>query len=349
MRRMNFRAVLAVSAAFCAVLAQAQYQDYSRMGKTPAELRFIEDPMEVELKEPSWLWHSPKKDTPAEQLAYAAALEREGKPEKAAEAYDDLVHEWHATPEALTAQLALARIWSSLGEAQKAYDADIYLLAHFNGRFVLEPVLKDAVAQADLLTAREQGRTFSTTSRKALRENYERIIHFAPRWPRVPELLLRIALLYAQQGEYASAITVCDRILVDWPNCAKTDEAVRAYCQACRNQANTWANDVGRLRHLEGLIAGARTFRPGHPDVALFDTWRREIYEMRRAKSYAQAVFYDNPAAYSAEAAQLAYQAFLREFPDAPQAPAVRTRLAELSLARNTPAAEPGTAPKESK
>ena len=46
---------------------------------------------------------------------------------------------------------------------------------------------------------------------------------------------------------------------------------------------------------------------------------------------------------------ELAYQAFLREFPDAPQAPAVRARLAELSLARNTPAAEPGTAPKESK
>ncbi len=336
-------------AAFCAVAAQAQYQDYSRMGKTPAELRFIEDPMDVELKEPSWLWHNPKKGTPAEQLAYAAALEREGRPEKAAEAYDDLVHAWHATPEALTAQLALARIWSGLGEAQKAYDADIYLLAHFNGRFVLEPVLKDAVAQADLLTARNQGRTFRMASGKALRENYERIIHFAPRWPRVPELLLRIALLYAQDGEYASAITVCDRILVDWPDCPKTDETVRTYCQACRNQAEAWRNDVGRLRHLERLIAGARTFRPGHPDVGLFDAWQREIYEMRRAKSYDLALFYDNPAAYSAEAALLAYQGFLREFPDAPQAADVRARVAALSLARAAQADTPGNEPKESK
>lgn len=335
------KAFFAVMTVCCAAMAWAQYQDYSRMGKTPAELRFIEDPMEVELKEPSWLWHNPKKSTPAEQLAYAAALERAGEAERAAEAYDDLVHEWHATPEALTAQLAQARIWSALGEAQKAYDADIYLLAHFGGRFVLEPVLKDAVAQADLLTARNQGRTFRLASGKALRENYERIIHFAPRWPRVPELLLRIALLYAQDKAYDSAITVCDRILVDWPNCPKTDETVRAYCQACRNQADLWRNDTGRLRHLERLIAGARTFRPSHPDVVLFDTWQREIYALRRAAAYGQAAFYDNPAAYSTEAALLAWQGFLRDFPDAPQAPEVRARVAELSLARGTPDAPP--------
>ncbi len=307
------------------------------MGKTPAELRFIEDPMDIELKEPSWWWHSPKKDSPAEQLAYAAELERADKPEKAAEAYDDLVHEWHATPEALTAQLAIARIWSALGEAQKAYDADIYLLAHFNGRFVLEPVLKDAMAQADWLTARQQGRTFRSASNKALRENYERIIHFAPRWPRVPELLLRIALLYAQSGEYGSAITVCDRVLVDWPNCPKTDEAVRAYCQACRNQADVWKNDGGRLRHLERLIAGAQAFRPNHPDYALFTRWQEEIYALRQTLAYTQAAFYDNPAAYSTEAAILAWQGFLRDFPEAPQAKDVQARIAELSLDRSAP------------
>ncbi len=301
------------------------------MGKTPAELRFIEDPMEIELKEPSWWWHNPKKDTPGEQLAYAAELEQKGKAEKAAEAYDDLVHEWHATPEALIAQLAIARIYSTLGETQKAYDADVYLLAHFSGRFVLEPVLKDAVAHADLLTARNQGRTFRLDSGEALRQNYERIIHFAPRWPRVPELLLRIALLYAQDKQYDSTITVCDRILVDWPNCPKTDEAVMTYCQACRNLANEWQNDVGRLRHLERLIAGAVAFRPGHPEVETFDRWQREIYLMRRDKSYALAAFYDNPEAYSPDAALRAYQGFLRDFPDSPQAEDARARVVALS------------------
>lgn len=311
----------------------AQYQDYSRMGKTPAELMFIDNPMEVDLKEPSWFWHNPKRSTPEDQLIYAAELERAGKTKAALEAYDDLVHEWHSTPEALKAQLSLARIYSAQGEARKAYDEEIYLLAHFAGRFELEPVLTDAMAQADLLAAREADRALRVHSGGALRENYERIIHFAPRWHRVPEMMVRIAELYMLDGEYSGAITICDRIIVDWPAWDRMDEVVFLYCDACRKQADVWKNDTGRLRQLERLIAGARTFRPLHPDLETFARWQQETYELRRARSYEKATFYDNPKAYSVEAAILAYQTFLREFPDAPEADTARARLAELSLA----------------
>ena len=61
---------------------------------------------------------------------------------------------------------------------------------------------------------------------------------------------------------------------------------------------------------------------------------------MRRARSYAKATFYDNPKAYSLEAAVRAYQTFLREVPDAPQVPQVRERLAQLALASHLPEEE---------
>lgn len=311
----------------------AQYQDYSRMGKTPAELMFIDDPMVIDLKEPSWFWHNPKRDTPADQLTYAAELERDGRIGAALDAYDDLVHEWHATPEALKAQLSLARIYSARGEARKAYDEEIYLLAHFAGRFELEPVLNDALAQADLLAARERDRNFRVNSGESLRQNYERIIHFAPRWHRVPEMMLKIAGLYVDDSDYSGAITICDRIIVDWPAWERMDDVVSLYCEACRKQADVWKNDTGRLRQLERLLAGARTFRPLHPELETFTRWQQETYELRRARSYEKATFYDNPDAYSVEAAVLAYQTFLREFPDAPEADAARARLAQLSLA----------------
>ena len=315
------------------------------MGKTPAELAFIDDPMVIELKEPSWWWHNPKKETPAEQLAYAASLERDGRTEKAMDAYDDLVHEWHATPEALQAQLALARLASADGQTKRAYDENIYLLAHFAGRFPLEPVLRDAVAQADFMANENAGRTFRIYSGQALRQNYERIIHFAPRWPRVPELLLRIAELYEKEGEYAGAITVCDRIIVDWPSTSLADRITELYCRCCRLQADVWKNDIGRLHRLERLIGGALRFRPAHPNAERFAEMQREIYIMRRERSYAQASFYDNPAAYSPDAALRAYQAFLRDFPDAPQAAAVRTRVAELNLQLHTLPAIPAKEP----
>lgn len=313
----------------------AQYRDYSRMGKTPAELQFIDDPLTIELKEPSWFWHNPKQDSAGEQLSYAAQLEARGEWEEAVEAYDDLVHEWHATPEALTAQLAIARLNSAHNRAQAAYDADIYLLAHFAGRFELEPILRDAVAQADLLAAQDLARTLRRNSMDALRANYERIIHFAPRWPRVPELLLKIAELYILNEEYDSAITICDRIVIDWSSCDELEVVVTTYCTACRKQADKWQNDTGRLLHLEQLIAGARTFFPTHPQVSQFAQWQKEIYLMRRDRSFEKATFYDNPSAYSIEAAAEAYRSFLRTFPDAPQAAQAQERLAALTLLRS--------------
>lgn len=328
------RILFLLPAMLCVAVLRAQYVDYSRMGKTPAELMFIDDPMDIELKEPSWWWHDPEKDSPAEQLAYARSLEADGKIKDAIGAYDDLVHEWHATPEALKAQLSIARLHSAAGDAAAAYDADIYLLAHFSGRFEMEPVLKDALAQADLLAGRAETGFLGLRrySHNALRANYERIIHFAPRWVMVPDLLMRIGALYSDAGQYASALTIYDTIIVRWPGTARMDEVVYCYAEACRRQADVWRNDTGRLQNLERLIAGAVAFRPAHPSRALFETWQREIYEMRREGSYVKAVFYDNPKAYSVDAAIRAYQAFLQQFPDAPQAPAVRARIAELSV-----------------
>ena len=325
----------------CVTVLRAQYVDYSRMGKTPAELMFIDDPMDIELKEPSWWWHDPEKDSPAEQLEYARALEAEGKADAAIDAYDDLVHEWHATPEALKAQLAIARLYSAAGEAEKAYDADIYLLAHFSGRFEMEPVLKDALSQADLMAGRAGSGFLGLRrySHATLRSNYERIIHFAPRWVMVPELLMRIGALYSDAGQYASALTIYDNIIVRWPSFARMDDVVYCYAKACREQANVWHNDTGRLNNLERLIAGAIAFRPAHPSRADFEAWQREIYEIRRDGSYVKAAFYDNPKAYSPDSAIRAYQAFLQQFPDAPQADAVRARIAALSVADRLPAA----------
>jgi hypothetical protein len=80
-----------------------------------------------------------------------------------------------------------------------------------------------------------------------------------------------------------------------------------------------------------------RTFAPSHAHVATFAEWQKEIYLMRQKRSYEKAVFYDNPQAYSIEAAINAYKAFLREFPEAPQKESVNARIAALSISHNAP------------
>ncbi len=311
-------------------------RDYSNMGRTPAELRFIEDPLEIELKEPSWFWHSPEKDTPEEQLKYANQCLAEGDREEAYEAYDDLVHEWHATKEALRAQLALARIADEDGKTTTAYEAYIYLLAHFNGRFEVGPVLDNAARLADTIAFKDTQRAVRRHSYRSLRENYERIIHFSPRWHRVPEMLLRIADLYHKEGRYDSTITICDQIVVNWRNYEKMDHVVYTYCNACRHLANQWENDAGQLLQVERLIGGACAFRPNHPDIQLFRKWQQEVYIMRRDRSYAKARFYDNLEAYPIEAAIQAYEMFLTDFPDAEESEFARQRLDALKALQQT-------------
>lgn len=317
--------LLFVSSTLC-----AQYRDYSRMGKTPAELQFIENPHSVELKEPSWFWYNPEMDTAEEQLRYADKLYREGELDDAIEAYDDLVHEWHATREALRAQLMLAQIYDETGSAQRAYEEYIYLLAYFPGRFELEPVLKNLLRLADAMVYEDQSAALGKYSNLRLRSNYENIIHYAPRWSEVPSLLLRIAKLYAADENYSSTLTICDRIVVQWKDYAQMDEVVDVYCTACRALANQWSNDTGQLLKIEQLLSGALKYASSHPKKDIYTQWLQEIYEMRRNRAYAKALFYDNPAAYPVASTILAYEQFLEAFPDAKEAEIARQRLAVL-------------------
>lgn len=328
---MKLKYLLSLSLLCVTATAFAQYRDYSRMGKTPAELRFIEDPREVELKEPSWFWHNPEKDSAEEQLRYADECYRDGDLTEAAEAYDDLVHEWHSTAEALRAQLMLARVYDELGNTRAAYEAYIYLLAYFAGRFELEPVLKNVMRLADTMVYEDQQASLGKYSNARLRANYENIIYYAPRWESVPTMLLRIANLYAAEGNYSSTLTICDRIVVQWKNYKQMDAVVDTYCTACRQLANQWRNDTGQLLKVERLLAGAMAYAPTHARIPTYKLWLQEIYELRRNRSYEKARFYDNPAAYSVDSAILAYEMFLEDFPDAKEVEVVRKRLQELN------------------
>ena len=88
-------------------------------------------------KEPGWFgWISgPKKDTAAEQLAYAASLEAEESWKDAKKAYDALVREWPTSPEAPKAQKAIADIClGKLLDSEAAFAEYRYLLDFYSAQ-----------------------------------------------------------------------------------------------------------------------------------------------------------------------------------------------------------------------
>ena len=90
----------------------------------------LDDLPKPEKKETSWFWFlRAKYDTPAEQMAYAQQMEAEGSLRAARRAYDALVREWPASPEAPKAQLSLAMLWAKkYMDYDEAFEALEYML-----------------------------------------------------------------------------------------------------------------------------------------------------------------------------------------------------------------------------
>ncbi len=323
--------LLLIAALTLTAPAMAYYPDTGD-GKNPAERMLTTDPLEVERKESSFWWR-PSEKTPEAQLARARAYEAEGRLRKARNAYNDLVHEWHSSPQAVTAQLAIASIYEKQEAWQDAYDENIYLLAHFSGQFPLEPVLDKTFRLANLLAENNRGWFgIDLSGPTALRQNYERILHFAPRWSRAAETLLRIGALYEAEGYYTRAFNTYVKILVSFSDTPLRNDVVYRSNETLLKMARNESQDSEKLRECENLIALSIRNNPLHPSVPLFESWKEEINAMRRTLAYSQAKFYDTRQ-HSIDAARRAYRKFLLDFPSAPQAQEVNARLIELDRA----------------
>ena len=82
----------------------------------------LDDVKKPERREKSW-WFGVKRDTPAEQFAFAQELETEGDSKGAAKAYDALVREWPVSKEAPQAQLRFVKLLAGpLEDYEEAFD-----------------------------------------------------------------------------------------------------------------------------------------------------------------------------------------------------------------------------------
>ena len=80
----------------------------------------LEEIKKPERREKSW-WFGVKRDTPAEQYAYAKDLESNGDLAGAAKACDALVREWPSSLEAPQAQLRFAKILAQREDYEEAF------------------------------------------------------------------------------------------------------------------------------------------------------------------------------------------------------------------------------------
>ena len=160
-------------------------------------------------KEPGWFgWISgPKKDTAAEQLAYAASLEAEESWKDAKKAYDALVREWPTSPEAPKAQKAIADIClGKLLDSEAAFAEYRYLLDFYSAQCNYDEIVELMYKTAELM--RDEGKTivfFRFDNTVDVRRAYEAVVLRAPGASFAPKAMLTIASLREDEDKQEEA------------------------------------------------------------------------------------------------------------------------------------------------
>jgi len=272
---------------------------------------------QMDRKRPS-LWRRPRKDTPAEQLAYAAEVLERGHRRAAAGQYRALVHQWHDRPEAVTAQFRYARLLEEAGELRKAFDEYQYLVQFFPGRFPYDEILERQFAIANhMMRTRQLGLFFFGgfhTPERAL-TMFRRIVANAPSWEHAAEAQYRIGWIHEEKKQYEDAVRAYGVVLHRYPKSAFVDLA--GFRQVLCLQELAQRSPRDELACRRALSACSSYLARYAQDREHTQRAREVLAELKQRLGgmyYATALFYDRMG--RAQAAVIAYKDFTLKFPN---------------------------------
>lgn len=282
-------------------------------------------------KQPSY-WKKASRPTAPEQLAYAEALEEKGRKGQARKAFDALVHTWHDTPEAVKAQMAVARLYEEDGKYEKAFDQYQYMVEYYSGRFPYETLLDHQFAIANLMRTRRTGRLLGF---KGFKQDvkavamFEKLVENAPRWERTPEARLMIGMIYEDRGEPEDAIFAYE-VLQSRHRGSDAASTAAFRAAVCRyHLAKRYNRDEQSCRRAMSALAALSRDYPNHPNRDEAQLYLDELRTHLADMYFDRAAFYDR-AGHKPKAAVIAYSEFMRRFPESEHASIARDRLAAL-------------------
>ena len=273
----------------------------------------------------------PEMETPEAQLAHAGQLLLDGKAKKAMKAYRALVHTWHDSLEAVTAQQSYARLLEEESDYLDAFDEYQYLMENYAGSFPYEEVLEKQFKIAHhIMTVKKSKIPFtqgSATPEKSL-PLFRRIVENAPNWSKAPEAQFMIGLISEEEGDLDPAIVAYEVTQNRYPDSPFAAEAAfrRAYCQYRLAEATPRDEERARLA-MGSLTAFLRDYEDNVNAAEArnhLDALRDRLADMY----FDHALFYDqgdNP-----RAAIIAYEVFTKQFPMSDKARDARRRIEEL-------------------
>jgi outer membrane assembly lipoprotein YfiO len=287
-------------------------------------------PYSTDKKMPSF-FHRPAKKNPAEQLAYAKKLEKKDKLRSAIGAYNDLVHRWHNSSEAIMAQHQIAVLYMKREKYTKAFKAFQYMIDHYAGNFDYDAALNYQTKIARTVLRDRWGDILFLPGLEAPERAlplFEKIIENAPNWGKTPEVRLKLGLTYESVKQYEEAIAAYDEVQQFHPFSKEAETALfrKAFClytlskkaprdeKLCRKALSALASFVARYK-----------MSPYKDDAQKYLT---ELNLHLSEMYYARAEFYDKKN--RNKSALIAYKDFLKKFPSSNRSKLVYQRVKVL-------------------
>ena len=292
-----------------------------------------DDPLRRKLKEPGGL-HRAAMPSAAEQLSYAQTLRKEGDVKKAADAFDDLVHAWHDTSEAVEAQMAYAELFAERGKYRRAFIEYQYMIDYFAIAFPFDEVLKRQARLAQTVLGEQQRRGFFRSmfrdpSRALVM--FDKVVANAPNWDGGADIRLTIAGIKEANGDLSAAVTAYERVQQFHPRSPAAEQAAYRKAVCILRIAENNKRDEAKCRQAMSAFASFLSRYPGS-DLRLDAEDQLAVLRLRLSEMYYERADYYDRIARRPSAAILAYRDYLRRFPSAEKAGGVHSRIKELEL-----------------
>ena len=284
-------------------------------------------------KDPRWFsWvNGPSKDNAADQMAYAQACQKEGSWRAARRAYDALVREWPASPEAPRAQEALAEMYlEHYQEYENAFREYKYLLDFYSTQCDFDATAFRLYEIAKLM--REEGKTlmfFRFANTVDVRRAFEAVVLRAPGARFAPAAMMTIAQLREDDGEYQKAIQVYENIRNLHAREPEAKAALHREGRARMLVLREHAYNRARCQDTIAFMKMALAMGPDAVARADYESWLNEAVGLIEDEAFRAAKFYDSRTR-TKRSAISAYERFLSTYPASVHAEEARARLEEL-------------------
>lgn len=274
----------------------------------------------------------PNKKNDIEQEKFAYQLYRDGRLRKAANAYQALVYAWPDSPKAALAQLALAKTQQKRGRYDEAFNEYQYLIDHYPGQFIYTDVLEFQFQIATYLMHAKTGKFLffpGFASPERALPMFEKIIRNAPSWDKSPIAQYNIGRIHEMNGNEEEAISAYESLQNRYPSSTWAAQASFREASCLCRLADQRKNDENALNSARAALVDFIRSHPESQDASTARTLLHALNIRRASMAYERARFYDQHTE-RREAALIAYEDFIKNFPSSDLASAARNRIDQL-------------------